>query len=461
MWPPEAGSLGRPAYRSLAQRVIDAVAAGVLAPGTRLPAHRTLAFELGVSVQTVSRAYEELTRLGIVSGEVGRGSFVRADAADPRTPWHRIADGADRPIDLSMLTPVRSAAHTRRFCETLAQIAADPSEATLHSFRPTATLSPHCEQAVRWLARCGVPVPADRVLPTNGSTSAMTVALMTAAAPGETVAAEEMSHHTLKALTAALGLRLTAIAMDEDGMLPDALDRACASQPVRVVYLMPEGLGPLARRMGQARREQIVAVARRRQLAIVENDAWGPLQPGRGAPLAALAPERTLYFTGLTKCCLPGLRIGWLVAPDHMATSARTRHLVTSWMATALVADVASRWLADGTAADLLRWQRSALAARNATAREVLGGHRLGSTASGLHVWLGLPEPWDEAAFVALARQAGVAVAGGSAFATRERAGYRGIRICLGGVSQRDLRRGLEILARLTRSRPEPVHLTY
>lgn len=460
IWPPSPGSLGRPAYRALAQTVIDAVAAGELPPGSRLPPHRTLAFELGVSVQTVSRAYEELARLGIVSGEVGRGSFIRAAAGEARTPWHRI-DGSERVIDLSMLTPVLGTIHARRFATTLTRLAGDIPEATLFSFRPTATLQPHCEQAVRWLARCGVAARPDLVIPTNGSTSAMTVALMAATAPGDQVICEAMSHHTLKALTGALGLRLTGLPADANGLLPEPFERAARSGGARAVYLMPEGLGPLAQRMDVTRRMELVDIARKHDIAIIENDAWGPLLADRAPPFATLAPERTLYFTGLTKCCLPGLRIAWLVAPDRMATAARTRHLVANWMATALIAEIASRWIADGTAAELLAWQREALAARNDIARTILQRHPMTGTPAGLHVWVDLPPTWSETAFVTHARQAGVAVAGGSAFVIAEEAHRKGIRICLGGPGESDLAEGLRVVARLADSPPEPAHLTY
>lgn len=461
IWPPDPSALGRPAYRAIAQAAAEAVAAGELAPGTRLPTHRALAFQLGVSVQTISRAYEELARLGLLSGEVGRGSFVRIPAAGARMPWHRLDGAVGEVIDLSMLTPVTDDFHRRRFSETLAAIAADPPDPVLFSFRPNATLKGHCTEAARWLAHCGMTVSADHILPTNGSTAAMTIALMAAAAPGDLVAVEEMTHHTLKALASALGLRVIAVGMDEEGLLPEALDRACAAAPVKAVYLIPEGAGPLACRMGPARRQDLIDVARARNLSIIENDALGPLAEGRGPPIGALAPERTFYFTGLTKCCLPGLRIAWLVAPERSATTARTRHLVTNWMATALMAEIASRWLADGNAMELLRWQRAVLEKRNQMAAQILSGHRLGQTATGLHVWLSLCAPWEETSFVALARHAGVAIAGGSAFAISDKSVRLGVRICLGGVHEHQLARGLETVARLANSEPGPIHLAY
>ncbi len=453
-WPPKKGSLKRPAYRSLAQHVIEAVESGDLKPGTRLPTHRALSYELGLSVQTVSRAYEELARLGIVEGEVGRGSFVRAGPPDARMPWHRLARSEDV-IDCSMLVPVTGEIHATRMAATLSSLSADLPETALFSFRPRATFEAHCEQAVGWLGGCGLEAEQDQVLPTNGCTAAMTIALMTAALPGDLIATEEMGHHTLASLTNTLGLRLTGLAMDQEGILPDAFEQACKASQVKALFTLPNGLNPLTATMSLERRQAIVEVARRHEVWIIENDAWGPLQADRLPPLASLAPDLTFFFTGLTKCLLPGLRIAWLVVPDTMNAVARTRHLVTNWMATPLMAEIASRWLVDGTAQELLQWQRGRLARRNAIASEILNGTDFRSASNGLHVWLTLPEPWNEAAFVAHARHGGVAVAAGANFACRMPQPIEGVRLCLGAGTEGDIEQGLRVVARLVRGTPE------
>ncbi len=463
IWRPRREELRRPVYRSLAQSLIAAVEAGLMAPGTRLPTHRALAYDLGLSVQTVSRAYDELARLGVITGAVGRGSFIAKGPVDARPPWHR-PPASESIIDCSMLVPVTGAIHEQRVAAVLAGLAADLPLAALFSFRPRETLRAHCEQARAWLEGCGLTLDADRLLPTNGNTSAMTVALMTAAVPGDLVATEAMGHHTLPSLTATLGLRLAGLAMDREGVLPDAFDRLCRATSVRALYLQPAGLGATAALMGLERRRALTALARQHDVWLIENDAWGPLQAGRPPPLAALAPERTFYFTGLTKCLLPGLRIAWLAVPERMIPAARTRHLVTSWMATALMAEIASRWIADGTAAELLLWQRQQLARRNAMASRLLAGIAHEATPYGLHVWLPLPEPrspapWSEAAFVAHARHYRVAVAAGSSFAIGDQPRAQGIRICLGAGSEADLEEGLAVIARLATSRPEPALL--
>ncbi len=460
MWPPRKEDLKRPVYRSLAQCLSDAIHSGALRAGSQLPTHRSLAYDLGLSVQTVSRAYEELGRLGLIQGEVGRGSYVRTEPTEARIPWHRRQRG-DNFIDCSMLAPVLSDNHKQRMADTLVEIAGDLSPSEIFSFRPRATLDAHCERALHWLGRCGVEPRRGQVIPTNGCTAAMTVALMTAAHPGELVLTEEIGHHTLKPLTAALGLRLDGLRIDDEGIVPEAFERACRNEPVKVLFALPSALNPTAAMMGAARRAELADIARRHDVWIVENDAWGPLLSRRPPPIAAFAPDQTLYFTGLTKCVLPGLRIGWLVVPERLIAAAMTRHLVTNWMATPLMAEIATRWIENGTAAELTDWQRAQLVRRNALAAEAFRDIEHRHAPDGMHVWLTLPEAWREDAFVAHARHEGVAVAAGANFATGEAPVPPAVRVSLGDGSEQDIATGLSVIARLAASEPEPALLAY
>ena len=451
VWPPRPEAVERPAYRSLARLITEAIEGGELKPGDRLPTHRDLAWRLGLSVQTVSRAYETLIRADILSGQVGRGTFVRDTGADRAPPYARL-DPDEAVIDCSMVTPVTGAIHARLMSEALTGLATDLPRTALTSYRPRIALGRYIEAMVAWLRLCGLQASPDRIVATNGATSAMTVALMTAASPGDLVVTESLGHHALTTLLRHLGLQLVGLPLDAEGILPDALDRACRDGPVKALYTMPAGLGATAATMGPSRRAEICEVARRHDVLILENDAWGPIEPGRPPPLAALAPERVFYFTGLSKCLLPGLRLGALVAPERFVGAAAARHLATSWMATALMAEIGTRWLRDGTAQSLLDWQRRALARRNRIAAEALAGLPWAGSARGLHVWLNLPDRADEDAFAATAMRHGVAVAAGSAFAVDIGVpAPKGVRICLGGPPERHLGRALGIVGALAR----------
>ncbi len=456
-WHPDRSALKRPVYLSLVEQISAAIAAGELSDGDRLPPQRTLARELDIAVQTVSRAYDELARRGLVSGETGRGTYVTQRLREPAPPY--INERGGEIIDLSMLKPVVEQMHLDRLAAALGDLATSFPTNLFTSFRPNVVFARHREVAVGWLRHCGLETSARNVILTNGATPAMVVALMTATRAGMTVATEAIGHHTLPALAGNLGLSLCGIPVDGEGMIPEALDRAAAETEIGAVFLMPNPCDPTVSMMGLDRRRAIVDIARRHGLQIIENDAWGPLIETRPPPLATLAPERTHYITSFTKNVVPGLRYGYLVVPERMIQAAGNRHLVTNWMATPLLAELATRWIADGTALELVRWQRRAIRRRHAIADKALAGIDFRSHPDALHIWIPLDSARSEDEVVSLARLHNVAIAPGASFRIDGEA-RPAVRVCLGQPTENELRSALSVLAGILASDPEPVLLT-
>ncbi len=453
IWRPDPALIRRPAYLSLADQFARAIHDARLENGTRLPTHRRLADELHLSVQTVSRAYEELIRRGLVAGEIGRGTFVQTRKPEPVPPY--LPERLGEVIDLSILKPVCETMHHDKMKQALGWLAENlPASAAL-SFRPNVVFPRHRAAAVEWLGHCGLETSQLNVSVTNGATAGMTVALMAAAPPGSTVAAEAIGHHTLVPLATYLGFNLEGLPIDEDGLIPDALDELCRHSDIRAVFVQPSVINPTATLMSKARRAAIVEVARRHDITIIENDVLGPLIEDRPLPLAALAPERTLYVTSFTKITVPGLRIGYLAAPDRFVAAVANRHLVSNWMATPVVAEIATKWVQDGTAMQLVEWQRAAIRKRHSIAAEVMADARFHSHAESLHIWLPLPPGRSEESFVSQARLQNVAIAPGLSFRTSEAPWAPAVRISLGSTDEAELRTGLGVVAKLLLADPE------
>jgi DNA-binding transcriptional MocR family regulator len=456
-WHPDPSLLPRPAYLSLAEQIAQAIRDGKLQGGEQLPPHRKMADALKLSVQTVSRAYEELTRRGLIAGEIGRGSFVQALRKEPEPPY--LPERLGEVIDLSILKPVCDRYHLDKMREAFGWLSENLPSSSALSFRPNVVFPRHRLVGAEWLARCGVEISPLNISVTNGATAGMTVALMSVAPPGATVAVETISHHTLVPLCAYLGIHLEGIAVDHDGMMPEALDTACKKGAIRAVFLQPTVINPMAVMMSAGRREALAAIARKYDIAIIENDILGPLVENRPLPMAAFAPERTLYVTSFTKITVPGLRIGYLTAPDRYVAAVANRHLVSNWMATPAIAEIATKWVSDGTAMELVNWQRRALSERHAIAAEALAGLDYSCHAQSLHVWLPLDDNRREEAFVSQARLRGVAIAPGSSFRTSGEPWHPAVRISLGSTTEAELRTGLGIIASLNVADPEALLL--
>ena len=448
IWTPQLGNRSGPRYVALADAIEQDVAAGRLAAGSRLPAQRDLAYRLRVTVGTVSRAYALVAARGLVSGEVGRGTFVRAVEAAPRV--NPVDDGGDDLIRLTVNAPPDPADHAV-LREGLAELATRPSALQhLMSYTPKRGLADHRAAAAAWVAALGLEADPDRMVLTGGAHQALFAALFGLAAPGEAVLVEQLTYAGICHIGERTGLRLRGLALDDEGVVPDALDEACRAERVRLLVLNPTIHNPTTATMSADRCRAIAALARRHDLIVIEDDVYGRLPEHRTAPIAALAPERTIYITSASKSIAPGLRLGMLLIPDrYLEPIAEAQHDLFL-TCPPLMAELFKLWQGDGTATRLAQRQVVEARARQSLAREVLGNRRYCAQPTGYHAWLPLPAPWRTSQFVVAARERGVAVDPGSAFAVDRDQAPHAVRISLSAASSRErLRRALQILAAL------------
>lgn len=284
----------------------------------------------------------------------------------------------------------------------------------------------------------------------------MTAVLSGLLRPGDLVVTESLTYPGMKALAGLLHLRLQGIAMDEHGLRPDAFRAACRRGSVKALYCVPTLHNPTTAVMPEARRREVVAIARQNDVLIVEDDVHGPLIVDRPPLLAALAPDITIHVSGTAKTLAPGLRIGYILAPQSLVPRLATAIRTTTWMAAPLLAEVASVWIRDGTADRILAGNRKESAARHGLAVSVLGRFQIQAHPAAHHIWLQLPESRRSETFAEQARRAGVAVTPAQAFVVGGGAAPRAVRVCLGVARDlTQLEKGLRILAGVLDGRPD------
>ena len=458
-WTPNTDDLEGPVYLAIAEQIAQAIRRGDLGAGVRLPTQRELALRLGLSTQTVSQAYAEAERRGLVIGQIGRGTFVRFGQDEPEASF--IMDRrSERVVDLSINRPIYDQIHSDRVRSTLVDLGDRGDMSSMLVCRPIAGLDHHRQAGALWLRRRGVEAPAEQIVICNGAAHALAVALATMVRPGQTVATEAIVDHGIIGLAGVLHFRLHGLPIDEEGIMPEALDTACSAGDIQVLCVTPCLSNPTVSLMSDERRRQIAAIARRRGIQIVENDVYGYLVADAPPPLWHYLPEQTHYVTSFTKITVSGLRVGYLASPARTIPRLRRSLRATSWMATPLLAEIAARWILDGTAEELLLWQRRQLAIRHEILGEVLGDHAYTSHPNALHAWLPLPPAWRGEAFVSEARLKNVAVTPAEPFLVDRDAVPNAIRISLGATRTTDeLREGLTILADLLGQEPEPFYM--
>ena len=456
-WIPKREALDRPLHIGIANLIRAAISDGQLAVGERLPPHRTLADILRVSVHTVSKAYDEVTRAGLIGGQVGRGTFVLDPAQSSRQPFlmERTDQGL---IDLSIARPLYDNIHVSRMQSALAEMSEGVNPDTYLACRPNIGLGEHRHAGVKWLSKCGLETSTANVVMTNGVSHGMATALSSVARHGDVVVTDVIAHHLIVSLCSYLGLRLQGLRMDEEGVLPDAFEEACKQQDVKVFFTVPTLASPSVNLMSTERRKDLIRIARQYDILIVEDDVLGPLPETRPTPISALAPERSIYLTSFTKCVMPGLRTGYLVAPEALLPSIIGRLIVFSWMATPFISELASRWIDDGTADELVLWQREKIAERHTIVAEELAEFDWVGHPAALHFWLALPEQWTSHSMVEHAKALGVAVAPPQPFMTAQCEPLNAVRIAVGGVARTErFQQGLALIKGLLKRSPEPL----
>lgn len=455
IWLPDLGGRRGPKYLQVVEAMAEDVASGRLPAGTRLPPHRELAYRLEMSANTTSRAYAEAVKRGILRGEVGRGSFVRSPDMDlqaaEQASLRRESTG---PIDLSRNLPLPGFAepHIRR---VLGEVSRDGGLRTLLDYQTEGDLGRHSEAGVNWLDGCGLKEDPDRIVTTMGGQHGLLCTLMALLQPGDLLLTESLTYMPVCAMAERLGLHTATVAIDSEGLVPEAFEELCAHARPRALYLTPTLQAPTTLTLSAPRRQAIAEIAQRNGVILIEDDVFGPLLPQRPAPLAAVAPDHVVYVTSLSKAVAPGLRVGFLRAPKPLVPALRHAVNLSVWMTPPMTLEVAARLIGDGTAAAIAAEQRKAARHRQSLARSILGHADLEADPQGLHLWMLLPEDRRADRFRAQCARHDVLINEGRSFAPEAGKAPEAIRVCLSHeVDERRLEQGLRTIANLLRTAP-------
>ena len=475
IWMPELRGRSGPKYQAIVDAIADAVAQGDLTPGTKLPPQRNLAYDLGVTLGTVTRAYQELERSGMARGEVGRGTFItvptgRVERAAPTPSLSENIDALRSSVDM-VPSPYNSlygtdfmgseglelasnypltqgvGALTQRAVERINHEAVWDA---VSRYQAHNGLGPHLEAGAQWLSGLGVESKPGDILIAPGGQAATQIALMALAQPGDLIVAEALSWPGITVTAAPLGLRGEGLAMDEDGLVPDAFEQACRDRAPRLLYLLPTLQNPTTSIMPETRRRQIAEIARKYGVFIIEDDVYGFLLGQVPTPVHCLAPDITVYVTSLSKAVSPGLRVGYLIVPQGRMAAFVGALRSSTLMASPITVEIASEMIRGGEADEMMDMQRREVESRQQELMRRLGHLNPRTHPRSLHAWMPVPQGFTGPEFRTRLLERGVSVTPGKAFVMddRLRPDHPHVRICLGAEHDRQrLDRALAIIA--------------
>ncbi|WBV43300.1 PLP-dependent aminotransferase family protein [Pseudoroseomonas cervicalis] len=456
-------------FRLLAERYATELTADLLAgrrrPGERLPTSRDYAHRQGIAPSTASRVYAELVRRGVAVGEVGRGTFLRppGDSAPggpaghglPALPAREMRPDGITDLEVNFCVLPEQAA---LLAPALARLAADPTALTEAMLRAETRGTPASRAAAAaLLARGGWAPEAERLLFAGRGQQALAAVFSALVPPGERIGFEAMTYTMAKGMALRLGLQPVPLAMDAEGLRPDALLAAHRAHPLRLVYLQSELHNPLGTTMPPARRRELAALLQELGIVAVEDAVYAFLAEDSGAPLAALAPEHVVLVDSLSKRVSPGLSLGFLVVPPALRHRLAAALRLGGWTAPGYALACGTAWIEEGSVAELVRRKRQDAQARNALARQVLGeaGLSLRGDPRAYHLWLDLPGGWRAETFVAAAARRRIAVSPAAEFAVGSGHAPDSVRLALAAPPAAALRPALEVLRDLALAGPE------
>lgn len=447
----------RTTSRDLFDQIRAAIESGRLAIGDRLPPSREVAEELGVARSTVTTVYGRLAAEGFVEGRAGAGSFVTSAPRDLAPREHTVALSARAAVVAALPPPVGADARPVRF--DMRSGLPDPTLFPVVEWRRCVVDAyqtkpdgysdpgglPHLRRALaHWIGRSrGVEADFDQIVVTAGAQQAIDLVIRLLVDPGQVVAMEDPGYPAVRRLAQSLGAKVVPVPVDADGIVVSAIPPSA-----RVVYVTPSHQSPTGVTMSLDRRRDLLRLAERYDIAIVEDDYDSenrhvdrPLEPLHRLDRSG----RVVYVCTFSKVLSPSLRLGFAVLPDSLVEPARQlRSLMDGNPPTALQ-HAMHRFIVDGTLERHLRRARRIYRDRHGFAADravamvddgALLSVPIGN--AGLHLAARLPDGVAETDVRDRARDRGVAL-GNLAESWAGRPAWEGVVIGFGAVATSDL----------------------
>ncbi len=405
---------------------------------------------------TVARAYQIATQEGLLSGEVGRGTFVAARSGAPKAKPRLYVEPDERLVDLRSpaLPDVGQAAV---FAASLRGIA-DRMGPDWLTYPSQAAELPLREAVVAWLAdRVMGPISAEDVVLTNGGQNAIAL-VMQACLKGDkpVVLLEDLAYPGIRQAASLARAETVGLEMDGEGLRPDVLEAACRRLPTaQLLCLTPQAQNPTAVCMSARRRADIAAVARRYGLTILEDDCY-TISDSDVPQIRAVAPERTWYVGSLSKSISAALRFGYVVCPTGLGEVGRAAATHQFFALARPVSDLCLDLLTNGAGERIRADVIAELAPRLQTVVNMLGAHDLSWQPGLPFVWLRMPKGWRASSFARQAEAEGVLMRSADTYALNHGRAPNAVRLAIAGnLSRARFDSGIAVLARLLANPPQ------
>jgi len=446
-----------PLFRQLHERMRELIESGALPKGSRLPATRGLADQLGLNRTTISAAYALLEADGLIAGHVGRGSFVTGCS---RTANETASASFSRSRPSELLFPLEE------FRKTCAEVIASDDAASILQLGSPAGYPALRRYLLEQGRAEGTARETDDILITSGCQQAFDL-LQRTVGQGSTVLIEDSVYLGVRSVFERAGARLIGVPVGLDGLDLEALERVIARERPRLLCVTPNFQNPTGASMPLVRRQALLRITQAAGVMVIENDIYGPLCY-EGDPVSSIKQldetGDTILLRSFSKVAFPGLRVGWVIARraliEELTEAKQWSDLHTDQLSQAVLLRFAESGRLEQHRRRMLVAGRERLkAALEACEQYLPAGAKFTRPRGGMSLWIQLPEWLDAAELLPRAEREGVTYLPGRYFAV-SRPQPNGLRISFAGMTPEEIRSGLAILGRIFSEALNRAHAT-
>ncbi|MGH9555717.1 MAG: PLP-dependent aminotransferase family protein [Terriglobales bacterium] len=461
-----------PLYAKVLGALQTAIADGTLPPATRLPSERDLAEDLGISRTTVTTAYRELESRGLVRGHVGRGTFVCAptQAEDAPFAWRgkvstRVQRNSDRDFHDLLLDSVNPALISfAAGCPAVDCFPFDEYQRIAQqvmrrdAIRILGNAAAEGQPALRRALASRLDVKPENVLVVSGSQQALDLLARCLLDPGDTVLTERPAYVGAIRSFRASGASMVGWDVQRGDM--DELEDLILRYRPKLFYVNPTFQNPTGRTLSLRERRDLLKLAARYRLPVIEDDAYRELYYDAPAPqpLRELDEHNiVIYLNTFSKVMAPGLRLGWIVATesivDQLAEIKLTMDHFTEGLGQLVVAEMLRSGLFDHHLKQVRTEHKKRRDALVSALRRSLPQRALefNVPGGGMYLWCRLARHMESRALLRAATAAGVVFASGDLFYA-DPSGARELRLCYSALPVERIEEGVRRLARCMES---------
>lgn len=446
-WKPHISKKGNvPFYIELARALEQDVRNGKLNPNDKLPPQRELADYLDVNLSTIARAFKLCTAKGLISGEVGRGTYISSDVLSNFPMLDQC--GLDHCINLGASHPLYE--QNKYIVDILKHIIKKVNISSLFEYAEPSGRFRHKQSGQSWLSQFGLHVTAEKILISSGLQNSLAIILTSLFRFGDKIVTNSVVYPGIKNIASSLGIQLIPIPYIGENMNIDYLIQLCKNERIKGIYVIPDHHNPTTIYMSEKERRELASIIRQYGLICIEDATYSFLSVSPYTPITSMVPEQSIYISTVSNSLSAGLRVAFLSMPSPYLEQLKKGNSDINVMSAPLEVEVTSQLISTGVAQKIVQEKITRLQQRNKLVDQYLSDYSVHGTLNSQFRWLTLPLKWTGKQFEMRAKENGVQVFCCERFIVGSAVVEPAIRLAISTPKNTDeLESGLQILRHL------------